>query len=171
MEPLFKCTNSITEKRAREIYRNISLRYHIFYLIMFLIAVSYNIYWTYYTYEISLIYVGLLIFVVIGYIIRPYTYARARIREYNRLFCSHEIWETYFYEDCFIDKNIQSKEELKIEYERIASVKKTKNYYVFSIRNSKTKFFVSNSIESLQEQTEFINFINNKMVNSKNKIN
>ncbi len=170
MNPLFKCTNTISEINEREIYRNISLRYHIFYLILFLIAISYNIYWTYYTNEISLIYAGLLIIIVIGYIIRPYTYAKSRIREYNRLFYSDEIWETYFYEDCFVDKNIQSKEELRIEYEQIKSVKKTNNYYVFSITNSKTKIFVSNNIESLQEQVEFINFINNKMVNSRNKI-
>lgn len=170
MEALFKSTNKITEKRAREIYRNVSLKYHIFYLILLLISIFYNIYWTYYTYEINLIYIGLLIFVIIGYIIRPYTYAKARIREYNSLFNSHEIWETLFYEDCFIDKNIQTKEELKIEYERIASVIKTNNYYIFLIRNSKTKIFVSNNIENLQEQNEFKTFINNKMVNSKKKL-
>ncbi len=170
MEPLFKSTNTITEKKAREHYRNISLRYHIFYLIMFLIALFYNIYWAYYTYEINLIYIGLLIFVIIGYIIRPYTYARSRIREYNKLFNSYETWETIFYDDYFIDKSIHSKEELIIEYTRISSVKQTENYYIFSIINSKTKIFVSNKIENLQEQIEFKNFINNKMINSKGKI-
>ncbi len=170
MEPLFKSTNTITEKRAREHYRNVSLRYHIFYLIMLLFALFYNIYWAYYTYEINLIYIGFLIFVIIGYITRPYTYAKARIREYNNLFNSFEIWETFFYEDFFIDKSLLSKEEFRIEYKRIVSVKQTKNYYIFLIRNSKTKIFVCNNIESLQEQIEFKNFINSKMINSKKKI-
>lgn len=170
MEPLFKSTNTITEKRAREIYRNISLKYHIFYLILLLIPIYYNIYWTYYTYEINLVYIGLLLFVIMGYIIRPYTYAKTRIREYNRLFNSDEIWETLFYEDCFVDKDIHSKEELRIEYERITSVRKTKNYYIFLIKNSKTKIFVNNNIENIQDQIEFKNFINSRMINSKKKI-
>lgn len=170
MEPLFKSTNTITEKRAREMYRNISFRYHIFYLIMFLIGIFYNVYWTYYTYEINAVYIGFLILVIIGYFIRPYTYANSRTREYNKLFNSYETWETIFYDDYFIDKSIHSKEELNIEYSRISSVKQTENYYIFSITNSKTKIFVSNKIENLQEQIEFKNFINNKMKNSKAKI-
>ena len=64
----------------------------------------------------------------------------------------------------------EAKEELNIEYSRISSVKQTENYYIFSITNSKTKIFVSNKIENLQEQIEFKNFINNKMKNSKAKI-
>lgn len=170
MEPLFKATRIMTEKYARELFRNTNFIYHFFNISMLLIAVFYNIYWAYWDYSINIIYIILFILAITSYISRPYTVARKRIKEYKAIYNATETDVYMFYDDFFITKDINSKSEIKIEYVNITSVKTTKNFYIFSIKNSKTKISLPKALDDESKKEEFINFINDKTINSKRKI-
>ena len=170
MEPLFRNIDVKTEEKCREICRYAFPSYHIFYGIMILFAAAYNIYWIWWDYSINIILIIYTVFTIIAYIARPYSYAKKRIKNYESLYKYPETDEVLFYEDCFIDKDIYSKSETKIEYDRITSVITTKNYYIFSIRDSKSKFTIGKDIEYLSQNTDFVEFINGKIVNSKKKL-
>lgn len=170
MDALFNSTRIMTEKYARELFRNTNYVYHFFYISMLLITIFYNIYWAYFDYSINIAYIILFIFTIIAYIIRPYTVARKRIKEYNAIYNATETDVTMFYDDFFISRDVNSKSEIKIEYINITSVKTTKSFYIFSIKNSKTKIAISKTLDDESKNQEFIDFINSKIVNSKRKI-
>ena len=170
MEPLFGTTRVMTEKYAREIFRNTSCIYHLFYLLFMLFSLSYVIYWVYWYYEINVTFLMLFMFELIAYICRPYTVGRNRIKEYNTLYNAPETDEYLFYEEFFVNKDLYSKSEIKVEYSKISSVKTTKNFYIFSIKDSKTKIALLKNADDDSQKPEFIEFINGKIVNSKRKI-
>ncbi len=170
MEPLYRNIDVKTEEKCREICRYAFPSYHIFYGIMFLFAIAYNIYWIWWYYSINIILLIYSVLTIIAYITRPYSNAKKRVKNYTSLYNNIETDEVLFYEDCFIDKDIYSKSETRIEYERITSVITTKNYYIFSIKDSKSKFTIGKDIECLTENTDFTQFINSRLINSKNKI-
>ena len=170
MDALFNSTRIMTEKYARELFRNTNYVYHFFYISMLLITIFYNIYWAYWDYSINIIYIILFILAIISYISRPYTVARKRIKEYNAIYNATETDVNMFYNDFFISKDINSKSEIKIEYMNITSVKTTKSFYIFSIKNIKTKIAIPKTLDDESKNQEFIDFINSKIVNSKRKI-
>ncbi len=170
MEPLFRNINIKSEEKCREIYRNVYPSYHIVHLTFIIFSLALIIYWIYFYYSINLILAVYLLYVIASYIIRPFSYAKKRIKYYNSLYKNPETDEVLFYNDFFIDKDIYSKSETKIEYERITSVKTTKHYYIFSIKDCKSKFTIGKEIENLTDNNDFIAFINNKLFNSKKKI-
>ncbi len=170
MEPLFRNINIKSEDKCREIYRNVFTSYHVFYGILILFAVAYNIYWIWWYYSINIILLIYAVLTIIVYFTRPYSYAKKRVKNYISLYNNAETDEVLFYEDCFIDKDIYSKSETRIEYEKISSVKTTKNFYIFSIKGNKIKFTIGKDIENLTENTDFVQFINSRLINSKNKI-
>lgn len=170
MEPLFKITRIMTEKLAREIFRNTSYIYHLYYIAMILVDVFYNLYFAYWYYEINIALIILLLFIIASYIGRPYTVGRKRIKEYNALYNATETDESLFYNDFFITKDVNSKCETKVEYTKVTSVRATKNFYIFSLKNSKTKIVIPKTPDDKTKNEEFINFINCKIANSKRKI-
>lgn len=170
MEPLFKSKDIKNLKKYREIYRNIFYSYHIFYGIMFFVSVGYNIWWMWEYYSINLLLALYTLLIIIAYIARPYGYAKKRLKNYSSLYNATETDEIMFYEDYFIDTDVFSKSETKIEYEKIVKVWASKSYYIFSLKNTKIKFVISKEIDYLTDNKDFIKFLNSKLINSKTKI-
>lgn len=170
MEPLFRNIDVKTDSKYREICRNAFLAYHIVYLLFFCLGMAYNIYWLWYDYSINPLMLGYVIITVVAYITRPYSYAKKRYKSYNALYHQPETDEVLFYDEFFIDKDVYSKSETKISYESVTSVKISKSYYIFSVKDTTAKFTIGKDIESLADRTDFTEFINSKLVNSKRKI-
>lgn len=170
MEPLFKTTRVMTEKYAREIFRNTSFMYHFFYFSVFIVVLWYIIYWAYWYYEINAIMFILFLLEIIAYIARPYTVGKNRIKEYKALHNETETDEYLFFDEYILTRDIYSKSELNVDYKNITSVRSSKNFYYFSIKNSKTKLVVPKNTNDETKTEEFIDFINGKIIYSKNKL-
>ena len=170
MEPLFKSTRVMTEKLAREIFRNTNYIYHLFNISMLIIAVYYNIYYACYYYGINIMLFAMIPLAIASYISRPYTIGRHRVKEYTALHNETETDEYLFFDDFFITRDIYSKSELTISYTSVTNVRASKNFYYFSIKNSKSKIVVPKKTDDETKTEEFIHFINSKITNSKNKI-
>ena len=170
MEPLFKSTRIMSEKLAREIFRNTNYIYHLFNISMLIIAISYNIYYAYLFYGINIMLIVMIPLAIASYISRPYTIGRRRVKEYSALHNETETDEYLFFDNFFITRDIYSKSELTIAYTNITHVRASKNFYYFSVKNSKSKIVIPKKTDDEAKTEEFIHFINSKITNSKNKI-
>ena len=102
MEPLFKSTRIMSEKLAREIFRNTNYIYHLFNISMLIIAISYNIYYAYLFYGINIMLIVMIPLSIASYISRPYTIGRRRVKEYSALHNETETDEYLFFDNFFI---------------------------------------------------------------------
>lgn len=170
MEPLFRSKDIKNEKKNREIFRNIYYTYHLFYGIMFVFSAVYNIWWMWYYYSINILLAAYTVLIIIAYIARPYSYAKKRHKNYTSLYNATETDEILYYDDFFIDTDVYSKTETKIEYKNITKVKTTKSYYIFSLKDSKIKIITGKEIDGPADNKDFVEFLNSKLINSKTKI-
>lgn len=162
MEPLFYNKRTMTPEHARMVYHQIAKKHHIMYLILEILYLITNIYYICY-YGLNIILALLFILLVIIHITRPYAYAKRRIREYNALHNATEEDELFFYDDYLLSRDINTKSELKIEYDRIIKVKSTKKLYVFHIKDSQTKLITDKNMTAQGTDENFENFIKSKV--------
>ena len=166
MEPLFYNKRTMTPEHARMVYHQIAKSYNIIYFIFEIIYLAINIYYIC-NYELNIIALLLFIALIIVHITRPYAYAKRRIREYNALHNATEEDELFFYDDYLLSRDINTKSELKIEYERIIKVKSTKHLYVFHIKDSKSKLITDKNMIAEGTNKSFEEFIKSKVHNYK----
>ncbi len=165
MEPLFYNKRIMTHEHAKSVYNQIGIKQHIMYLILELVYLALNIYFIYF-YGINILAAILLISFVIIHATRPHTYAKKRIKEYNALHNATEVDETLFFADHLLSRDLNTKSELKIEYNRITKVKTTKNLYVFYIKDSKTRIITDKNIIPKGTNENFEEFIKNRISHS-----
>lgn len=162
MEPLFYNKRTMTPEHARMVYHQIAKNYNIMYLIFEIIYLGINIYYIV-NYEINIIAAFLFISLIIVHVTRPYAYAKRRINEYNSLHNAPEEDELFFYDDYLLSRDINTKSELKIEYDRIIKVKSTKKLYVFHIKDSQTKLITDKNMTAKGTDDNFEDFIKSKV--------
>lgn len=177
METLFEAKRIMTKKLAVELAKNKEpLSVYIYFILMFSAAIGRNLYYIFY----SVYYYGylsidiagvILLFVVIAYCVyRPHSIANRRIKHYQELYKATETDFYYFYDEYFINTDENSKNELKIDYTRIADVKCTKNAYIFKLTDSKAMIEIPKNDFTKGTYDDFIIFINSKIINSKRKL-
>lgn len=166
MEPLFYNKRTMTPEHARLVYNQIAKNYNIMYLIFEIIYLGINIYYIV-NYEINIIAAFLFISLIIVHVTRPYAYAKRRINEYNSLHNAPEEDEIFFYDNYILSRDINTKSELNIEYNRIKKVTSTKKLYVFHIKDSKTKLITDKNIVPTGTDENFEEFLKSKISNFK----